>query len=62
LPAVLKVDFFGHAHGAFDDAEFERRRLVEVRPGTALYVKSPEDSMLRKLVWFREGGEVSDRQ
>jgi len=62
LPIVLKIDFFGHAHGDFDDAEFERRRLVEVRPGTALYVKSPEDSILRKLLWFRAGGEVSDRQ
>jgi hypothetical protein len=25
-------------------------------------VKAPEDTILRKLLWFREGGEVSDRQ
>ena len=25
-------------------------------------VKSPEDTILRKMLWFREGGEVSDRQ
>jgi len=62
LPMVLKIDFFGHAHGAYDEVEFNRRRVVEVRPGTSLYVKSPEDSILRKLLWFRAGGEVSDRQ
>ena len=62
LPIVLKIDLFGHAHGAYDNVEFDRRRLVEVRAGTSLYVKSPEDSVLRKLLWFRAGGEVSDRQ
>ena len=25
-------------------------------------VKSPEDTILRKLLWYRMGGEVSDRQ
>jgi hypothetical protein len=28
LPLVLKIDFFGHAHGPFDDAEFARCRTV----------------------------------
>ena len=27
-----------------------------------LMVKAPEDTILRKMLWFREGGEVSDRQ
>lgn len=62
LPRVLKIDFFGHAHGPFDDLEFARSRLVEVRPGLSLVVKSPEDTILRKLLWYRQGGEVSDRQ
>lgn len=62
LPLVLKIDFFGHAHDPFDDAEFARRREVEVRPGVTLFIKSPEDTILRKLLWYREGGEVSDRQ
>ena len=30
--------------------------------GTTVYVKSPEDTILRKLLWYRMGGEVSDRQ
>jgi hypothetical protein len=25
-------------------------------------VKSPEDTILRKLLWYREGGEVSGKQ
>jgi hypothetical protein len=25
-------------------------------------VKSPEDTLLRKLAWYRLGGEVSERQ
>lgn len=27
-----------------------------------MYVKSPEDTILRKLLWYRMGGEVSDRR
>jgi hypothetical protein len=63
LPLVLKVDFFGHAHGPFDDSEFARRRPVQLRQGAgSLLVKAPEDTVLRKLLWYRQGGEVSDRQ
>ena len=62
LPLVMKIDFFGHAHGPYDDSEFDRRRPVVVRDGRAVFVKSPEDTILRKLLWFRAGGEVSDRQ
>jgi hypothetical protein len=62
LPLVLKIDFFGHAYGPFDEAEFARCRPVVVRDGRALVIKSPEDTIIRKLMWFRDGGEVSDRQ
>jgi hypothetical protein len=30
--------------------------------GEELVVKSPEDSVRRKLLWFRQGGEVSEKQ
>lgn len=62
LPMVLKVDFFGHPHGPFDESEFARRRAVEVRPSKTLFVKSPEDTVIPKLLWYRDGGEVSDKQ
>jgi hypothetical protein len=62
LPLVLKIDFFGHPHGPYDDSEFNRRRPVIVRDSRSIFVKAPEDTILRKLLWFHAGGEVSDRQ
>lgn len=44
----------------------ERRRAHRVRLGegadSEVSVQSPEDTVLQKLVWYRKGGEVSDRQ
>ena len=31
-------------------------------PPREVFVKSAEDTVLRKLLWYRLGGEVSDRQ
>jgi hypothetical protein len=43
--------------------EFARRRRMKVRTGgEELWIKSPEDTILRKLLWYREGGQVSDKQ
>jgi hypothetical protein len=61
-PSVTKIDLFLLRDAPFDRAEFARRRPVTVRAGETLFIKSPEDSVLRKLLWFREGGGVSDRQ
>jgi hypothetical protein len=63
LPWVTKIDLFGLGNTAFDEAEFSRRSRVRVRAtGEELFLKSPEDTVLRKLLWFRQGGEVSDKQ
>lgn len=61
-PTVTKVDLFILRDGAFDRSEFSRRERVEVRAGRQLFVKRAEDSVLRKLLWYRSGGGVSDRQ
>ncbi|MDQ3266810.1 MAG: hypothetical protein M3Y59_24685 [Myxococcota bacterium] len=61
LPLAVKIDLFILRDGAFDREEFARRRRVNLG-GASLYVKSPEDTVLRKLLWFREGGEVSTTQ
>jgi hypothetical protein len=63
LPVVMKVDLFCLGASPFDVSEFDRRRRLLVRPpdGT-LVVKSPEDTVLRKLLWYLDGGSVSDRQ
>jgi len=62
LPIVMKVDLFGVGPAPFDESEFARRRPVVVRGAQALVIKSPEDTVLRKLLWYREGGYVSERQ
>ena len=63
LPMVTKVDIFGLGRTPYDEVEFARRRRVRVRTtGEELWVKSPEDTVMRKLLWFREGGEVSEKQ
>jgi hypothetical protein len=47
----------------FDESEFSRRRVTVVSAsGESLVVKSAEDTVLRKLLWFREGGSVSEKQ
>jgi hypothetical protein len=62
LPTVLKVDLFMRGGEPFDESELARRKRVTVREGQAVFVASPEDNLLRKLAWFRMGGEVSDLQ
>jgi hypothetical protein len=62
-PRTTKIDLFGVGRAPFDVSEFARKsRMVVLSGGASLVVKSAEDSVLRKLLWFREGGEVSDRQ
>jgi hypothetical protein len=61
---MFKVDVFPAKDRAYDRAQFERRAayiLAEESDQTA-YVASPEDNILSKLEWYRQGGEISDRQ
>ena len=64
LATGFKVDFFAKGTGDFDDIELERSELTQITidPPRSVYVKSAEDIILRKLQWYRSGGEVSDRQ
>lgn len=63
LPMVMKVDLFAVGANPYDEIEFARRKRVTVTDdGRTLYLKTPEDTVLRKLLWFREGGEVSEKQ
>jgi hypothetical protein len=62
LPLVFKVDLFQRGAGAFDQSEFGRRRLFQLAPGKELFVKTAEDSVIRKLLWYREGDEASTHQ
>lgn len=63
LPVLTKIDLFALGSSSFDAMEFSRRRPIVVgKAGETLVVKSEEDSVLRKLLWYRAGGELSDRQ
>jgi hypothetical protein len=62
LPRVIKVDIFPAA-GEFHQKELERATLVPLGLGQVpCSVATAEDILLAKLRWYRDGGQVSDRQ
>lgn len=63
LGSMTKVDLFIRGSEAFDESEFSRRVRMQLRQdGGELFIATTEDNFLRKLRWFRMGGEASDRQ
>jgi hypothetical protein len=64
LPSGVKVDFFVVGRDPFDAHRVASSRAVRVgdEPGAVLRVDTAEHTVLRKLEWFRRGGETSDRQ
>ena len=63
--STYKFDLFPLKGDAFSRAEFARRRYAETRSfGEPIEwaVATAEDSTLRKLLWYRSGGEISERQ
>jgi hypothetical protein len=64
LSSGFKVDIFPRGTEPFDRSEFIRsaRQHLLDDPPRDVFVKSPEDILLRKLQWYRLGGESSDRQ
>jgi hypothetical protein len=64
LGTGFKVDVFVKREGAFDDLELARSGVTGLPElaGRKVPVKSAEDTVLRKLQWFDEGGRTSDRQ
>jgi hypothetical protein len=57
----IKVDFFVAGDDPFEAERLRSRQRIAV-PNTLLYVDTAEHTLLRKLEWYRRGGEVSDRQ
>lgn len=63
---AVKIDMFIAGEDALDRERLERRQVLRI-PVTAgkesvVYVDTPEDTIIRKLEWFRRGGESSERQ
>jgi len=65
LPNWTKIDLFMTAGSQFDRLQFQRakRDTFEVEENVmTLSIASPEDIILRKLKWYRDGDEKSERQ
>lgn len=65
LATMFKVDIFVAKLDAWSREELQRGRVERVGEGSdavAIRFASPEDTILHKLVWYRLGGEVSERQ
>lgn len=58
----LKIDIFVAGGTPLDAQQLRRRQAVEVAEGRTLHVHPPEDILLQKLRWYRQGGAGSDRQ
>lgn len=61
--SIAKVDIFVRKQRAFDlNAAKRRVKNLVLEDGTLVpfFVDSVEDTVLRKLVWYRMGGHVSD--
>lgn len=64
LATMFKVDIFVSKGRPFDRQQLDRRQrwLADPDSDRAIYVATPEDTVLAKLAWYRLGGEMSDRQ
>ena len=64
LKQFQKIDVFVAGFGPLDQAQLARPALRPLSPGSprSYPVTAPEIVVLRKLDWYRRGGEVSDRQ
>jgi hypothetical protein len=64
LGLAVKVDLFIAGDDALNVQRLRSLRRVRVseEPEAWLPIDTPEHSILRKLEWFRRGGEVSERQ
>lgn len=62
--SAIKVDIFVMGGSPLDEEQMNRRQRIQVTtdPDQYLYAYTPEDILLQKLLWFRKGNEVPDRQ
>jgi hypothetical protein len=58
-----KIDIFILKNTPLAATEMRRKRLQQVtEEGGFLYLASPEDIIIEKLIWYRQGNRISDRQ
>lgn len=61
---AVKVDVFIAGSDPFNKERLEKRERLQVAeaPAPRVFMDTAEHSVLRKLEWFRRGGETSQRQ
>lgn len=56
ISSGIKVDIILVKDTDFYRSEFSRKRKIEFLPGLSFFVASPEDIIIKKLDYYREGG------
>jgi hypothetical protein len=64
IATAFKVDVFVPRATAYADVEMERRQshVIDESTGDSIAFSTAEDTLLAKLLWYRQGNEVSERQ
>jgi hypothetical protein len=65
LNTMLKIDFFIPEKNSYSQTVFERKKIdtLQDTPGSRkIYLISPEDIILNKLVWYKSGNQISEKQ
>ncbi|MES1024305.1 hypothetical protein ABN584_15560 [Gloeocapsa sp. BRSZ] len=64
LESMLKADIFLLSNQPLVQSEMQRRQqlIITQNPQRLAWLPSAEDIILQKLIWYRMGGGVSDRQ
>ncbi len=62
LATMFKADVFVLRDDRPSRSEMARRERYQLGDGRTLWVASAEDIVLQKLIWYRLGNQVSDRQ
>lgn len=64
IATAFKVDVFVPRATAYADVEMERRQsqVIDESTGERMAFSTAEDTLLAKLLWYRQGNEVLERQ
>jgi len=64
LETMFKVDVYVSSSKGFDEQQLLRRLPEQIKPDSvdSVYLATAEDTILAKLVWFKKGAGVSERQ
>jgi hypothetical protein len=64
IDTAFKVDVFVPRPTVYAETEMERRQslVIDESSGERMAFSTAEDTLLAKLLWYRQGNEVSERQ